>query len=144
MTATTVFESLRLDGGFTFDPASGTMLRVGSTTGWAIAVPGTERIVGRGDLDEEAFAEAFADVVLTYGPDLLAGRYVGGWYSPDRDVYLIELTDVLHIGRDAAIAIGRARGQEAVLDLASGEFVATGGSGDDQAPSSDHTRHDPA
>lgn len=144
MSTLTVFESLKADGGFTFDPAAGTMLRIGSATGWAIAIPGTERIVGHGELDANAFANAFADVVLAYGPDLLAGRYVGGWYSPDRDVFLIELTDILHIGRDAAIAIGRARGQEAVLDLASGECVDTGGCGDDAAPSSDHSGHDPA
>src|SRR3954451_3529774 len=41
-------ELITTDGGFTFDPTRGTLIEIGSTAAYAIAVPGTEHVIGAG------------------------------------------------------------------------------------------------
>lgn len=130
MTTTTLIDTIEANGGFTYDAATDTVLQVGQATGWAIAVPGTERVVGTTGISRDAFAAAFAEIVSAYGDQLAQGRVIGGWYSPERGQYIVELTDLLQIDRDAAIALGTERRQEGIFDLATGEYVETGGHGD--------------
>jgi len=125
-----LLDVLRVDGGFTFDPRTEELVMIGAVTGYAIAVPGTERVVGSGSITRDEFATAFVALVRAYGPLLGAGGCVGGWYSPDRDVYLIEISEIHHVDRDTAVRLGARRNQEAILDLATGEFIPTGGTGD--------------
>lgn len=130
MTTTTLLDTLATDGGFTYDPATDAVLQVGQATGWAIAVPGTERVVGTTGITREAFAAAFADIVTGYGDQLADGAVVGGWYSEDRGQYIVELTEIHKVDKATAVALGIARGQEGIFDLATGEYVETGGHGD--------------
>jgi hypothetical protein len=123
--STGLLDTIVTDGGFTFDPHSGGLLRIGQASGFMVAIPGTEQLLGPADLTREQFATRFA-VLARSAP---AGAYVGGWLSPDRG-FMIELSE-LYADRGRAVALGVARGQEAILDLTTGEFIPTGGHGDD-------------
>jgi hypothetical protein len=114
------------NGGFTYDPAVGHLITVGETTGYAIAVPGTERLIGAEGITREAFAAAFADVVAEYAEAITVdGCVIGGWFSPDRG-YMIELTKIWQtIDRETAIMIGQSSHQDAIFDLATGEEIST-------------------
>lgn len=124
-----MLDALKNDGGFTYDPKKATLVKVGTVNGVAVARPGTERIVGRGDVGREAFASAVADVIEAHGDKLGKGAMLGGWYSPERDAYMVEITDVFP-DRASAVKAGRARNQEGVFDLKTGDYIDTGGSGD--------------
>jgi hypothetical protein len=132
----TLLDTLIADGGFTYDPQAGALVELGSVAGYAIAVPGTERVVGNGSLTDhedaaERFADAFTATVRAYDGQFLAGEWaVGGWYSPERDAYMVEISVIFRGSREAAVALGRARNQEAIFDLATGETIVTGGTGD--------------
>jgi len=122
---------IKRDGGFTYNPRSGGLLEVGKNKGFAVAVPGTEEIVGNGDVDRESFARGVATVLMKHRAAIAKGAVVGGWYSPDRDQYMVELTEI-HPADDraGAIRLGRKRNQEAIFDLATGDTIPTGGTGD--------------
>jgi len=132
-----LLDTLKSDGGFTYVPDTDVL---NPASGYAIAVPGTERIIGNNLITREAFAQAFASVVTdlwqyakpneTFG-DFSVETAVGGWYSEDRGVYMIELTEVWHgMTRAQAVAVGATRDQEAIYDLSTGEEIKTGGRGD--------------
>lgn len=124
-----LLDTLRTDGGFTYDPRGDHLVSIGGEAGYAIAVPGTERVVGSGKITRATFADAFVVIVREYGALLDHDAYIGGWYSQDRDAYLVEVSELWPIDRDSAVALGCARNQEAILDLATGEFIGTGGTG---------------
>jgi len=128
-----LLEAISTNGGFTYDPTTD-HLYDGSTPqhGFAIAVPGTEYVLGDASLTREGFAEAFATVVLNNEYYIASGCVVGGWYSTERGVYMVEITDIFDIDREDAVRIGRLRNQEAIYDLATGEEIPTGGTGDAQ------------
>jgi hypothetical protein len=130
-TASDLVQVITDQGGFTFDPAVGHLITVGSTSGYAIAVPGTEHILGDESITREEFAAAFAEVVAEHAESItLDGCVIGGWLSPGRG-YMIELTKIWHtIDRATAIMIGQSANQEAIFDLATGETISTGGTGD--------------
>jgi len=121
--------ALKADGGFTYNPEKGTLVQVGTVDGVAVARPGTERIVGKGDVSREDFANAVADVIESHGDEFSKGAMLGGWYSEDRDAYMVEVTDVFP-DRASAVKAGRERNQEGVFDLKTGDFIDTGGTGD--------------
>lgn len=118
-----LLDALRTDGGFTFDPSSGRLVNVGERIGWAIARPGTERIIGV-TLDPAAFAGELAVLLDAYAAELADGALIGGWHSPQRDVYMVELTDVYVVGEGQAVLLGALRGQESVFNLGTGAVVA--------------------
>jgi hypothetical protein len=128
------------NGGFTYDPNSGGLLKVGEAKGFAVAVPGTEEIVGEekvnaDDISREDFARGVANVLMKHRDKIANGAVLGGWYSPERNQYMVELTEIMPpYDRDAAIQAGRDRNQEAIFDLATGETIFTGGTGDVQVP----------
>jgi hypothetical protein len=124
-----LLHALKSDGGFTYNPKKGHLVKVGSVDGVAVARPGTEQIVGRGDVSREDFANAVADVIEKHGDHFSKGAMLGGWYSEDRDVYMVEITDVFP-DRASAVKAGRERNQEGVFDLKTGDFIDTGGTGD--------------
>ena len=117
-----LLRALRRNGGFTFDPRTGQTLSIGDTSGFAIALPGTERPVS---LDPDEFTAALADLTNTAEVLLNTTVFVGGWYSTERGIYLIELSEIRLVSRAAAVALGQARQQEAILDMATGEFIST-------------------
>lgn len=124
------------NGGFTWDPKRNTMLKVGEDKGFAVAVPGTEEIVGTekvnaDDITREDFAKGVQKVLMDHWQELADGAVLGGWYSPERNQYMVELTEI-HDGndREGAILAGKQRNQEAIFDISTGETVFTGGSGD--------------
>jgi len=122
---TSLLDVITTDGGFTFDPGTGDLLRVGECTGFMIAIAGTEMRLGPAELTRDQLAARFAALV-SGAP---AGVYVGGWLSPERG-FMIELSELHVCDRASAIAMGMGRGQECILDLATGEFIPTGGNGD--------------
>lgn len=124
--------AIKVNGGFTYDPASNRVLQVGKDKGFAVAVPGTEQVVGRGkNISRDEFARSVARVVMAHQDEINNGAVLGGWYSEDRDIYMVELTDILPADdRAGAIAEGTRRNQEGIFDLSSGDYIATGGTGD--------------
>src|SRR3954468_3859623 len=119
------------NGGFTYDPQADQLITVGSTVGYAIAVPGTEHHFGRKSMTREEFAALFAIVITEWAEEITVdGCVIGGWMSPDRG-YMIELTKIWrHVDRATAIMLGVSSHQEAIFDLATGEEIPTGGRGD--------------
>jgi hypothetical protein len=135
---TDLLETIATNGGFTYDPKADKLYDTGDVEGYAIAIPGTEQIIGGYAVSRETFAQTFADVLTDPGlaEHLATGAVVGGWYSPERGVYMIELTNIVTgLTREEAIAIGQLRNQEAIYDLGTGEEVPTGGTGDAPAAS---------
>src|SRR4051812_6967806 len=130
MITTDLISEIKINGGFTFAPLDDRLIIVGEASGYAIAVPGTEHVIGTGSISREAFAAAVADVVCRYADMIADGVMIGGWYSADRDQYLIELTRIYHVSRAEAISLGEITNQEAIFDLASGEEIPTGGARD--------------
>jgi hypothetical protein len=115
-------ELIDSNGGFTFDPTRGVLIEIGSTEAFAIAVPGTEHVIGSG----ESFVAGVRALTRRYAVEIATRECViGGWYSPEHGHAMIELTEILDVSRAQAIFIGRARQQEAVLDLATGECIDT-------------------
>ena len=115
-------ELIDTDGGFTFDPTRGTLIEVGSTEAYAVGVPGTEHVIGAG----ESFVAAVHALTRRYAVEIADRECViGGWYSPEHGHAMLELTELFDVTRAQAIFIGRARQQEAVLDLLTGECIAT-------------------
>lgn len=117
MLSTSLFDTIVSDGGFTYDVSGDSLVRIGSTSGYAIAIPGTEILLGDVNLTREEFAQRFTALMRKAATS--KGIYVGGWLSPDRG-YMIELSEVHHIDRSSAIALGVDRGQESILDLSTG------------------------
>ena len=127
--AEALIQSIHDSGGFTYDPRTGGLIKVGDVQGVAVAVPHTEQIVGRGaEVSREEFTAGVADVVEKYGDQLGKGAFLGGWYSEERGAYMVELTEVVK-DRSAAIRLGIERNQEGVFDLGTGEYIPTGGTG---------------
>lgn len=129
---TDLLNAITTGGGFTYNPATDLLIEVGSVHGYAIAIPGTERHLGKCGVTREQFAEQFANLLSdplmqVYLKD---GALVGGWYSPEKDVYMIELSDIWDVPRDIAVSVGKYEGQEAIFDLYTGEEIPTGGTGD--------------
>lgn len=135
-TAGNLMDEIQANGGFTWDPKTNGILKVGEAKGFAVAVPGTERIVGvekvsGDDITREDFVKGVADVLQEHWQELADGAVLGGWYSPERNAYMVELSNIVDPSdRDAAIQLGKERNQEAIFDLATGETVFTGGTGD--------------
>ena len=44
--------------------------------------------------------------------------------------YLVELSEIHRVPREQAVRLGTERHQEGILDLATGEYIETGGTGD--------------
>jgi hypothetical protein len=118
-----VLPALVSEGGFTFDVESASLVGIGERRGYAIAIPDSERILGSEDVTTEDLVSAIADLIMEYADALSTGAMVGGWHSTDRNVYMVEISDVITCDRTNAIAIGRMRGQESVFDLSNGECV---------------------
>jgi hypothetical protein len=123
--------TIKTNGGFTYDPKKGGLLEVGKAKGFAVAVPGTEHVVGNEDVSRDDLAKGIASVVMKYGDQIGGGAVLGGYYSEQRKKYMVELTDILppH-DREAAILEGKKRNQEGIFDLATGDYIDTGGTGD--------------
>lgn len=118
-----ILPALIADGGFTFDVQSAELVTIGTRNGYAIALPGTETILGSDDVTTEELISAIADLIMAHADELSTGAMVGGWHSPTRNAYMVEITDVILCDRASAIAIGRTRGQEAITDLSTGETI---------------------
>jgi hypothetical protein len=121
----TIRATLDANGGFTLDPRTGRLLTVGEDSGFAIAVAGTEQIIGDA-LTEEGFRNAFTAAMETVHPvDIDQDAvFIGGWRAPERG-YMIELTKVHHVSRASAILLGVLHDQDAIFDIATGEEIET-------------------
>lgn len=116
-----LYTMLNRDGGFTYDPRNGHAVSVGDVTGYAIAIPRTERPIGsRETLNERNFMGAF---LRTIQDAVAQGRYVGAWHSVDRDAFMIEQTEIWNVDRITAIDLGLQSYQDAILDMATGELI---------------------
>lgn len=116
-----LYSLLNRDGGFTFNPRSGHTVSIGDVTGYAIAVPRTEQILGSSDtLNERNFMSAFLRAIQSV---TATNRYVGAWHSAERDTYMIEQAEIYNVDRLTAIDLGHQSYQEAVLDMATGELI---------------------
>jgi hypothetical protein len=124
-----MIKSMKESGGFTFDPRKDALVKIGSVKGVAVAIPGTETVVGSGNVSRDAFIKGVADVIEKHGEKFANGAMLGGWYSPDRDIYMVEVTEVFP-DRESAILAGKQRNQEGVFDLGTGDYIDTGGTGD--------------
>lgn len=129
-TADKLVHSIKANGGFTYSPKNGRLLRVGKDSGFAVAVPHTEHIVGSGSINRDDFARGVASVVGQYRDEIARGAVLGGWYSEERDAYMVELTHILPANdRAGAVAEGQRRNQEGIFALHTGEYIPTGGTG---------------
>jgi hypothetical protein len=121
---TRLADAIRDNGGFTYHPDTDRILTVGEDAGYAIAIPGTEYIVGdrfTSDVFTDAVNAAF--LAAQDGGYAAEDIHVGGWWSPDRG-YMVELTTVLrNIDRSTAITIGELRDQDAIFHLDTGEEI---------------------
>lgn len=123
------------NSGFTYDPKSGRLLQVGKDKGFAIAVPGTETVVGvekvnADDINRADFARGVAQVIMKHKALIDHGAVVGGWYSPERNQYMVEISQIIPENqKDKAIQLGMDRNQEAIFNLGTGETISTGGTG---------------
>lgn len=123
--------TMRREGGFTYDPVRHKLLRPGiGVKGFAIAEPHTEHLLGSGDITREQFSAAVADLMKANRAHFAHGGKLGGWYDPDRDTFMVELSNIHDVPRDQAIKLGQSRNQVAILDMGSGEFIPTGGTGE--------------
>jgi hypothetical protein len=113
-----LLDELTEQGGFTLDPVTGELLHTGDRDGWVISRAGTERQV-----DPATFAERLPEVMAEWSDAIADGALVGGWYSRERGVYVLDLSDVFDVDRVTALVIGAQRDQEAVFSLATGESV---------------------
>lgn len=133
-------DEIEKNGGFTYNPRTGGLLRVGEAKGFAIAVPGTETVVGEEKVNgkyisREDFAKGVAKIIRAHKAEFAQGAVLGGWYSPERNQFMVELSEIFPPGdREGAIAVGKRRNQEAIFDLSTGETIFTGGSGDAPVP----------
>ncbi len=116
--AAELLDALTRHGGFTYDPHTGHMLNAGDREGWVISRAGTERHVTRDD-----FESTLSRVLADWGEELAGGALLGGWYSPERDVFMVELSDVFDVDRVTALVIAAERDQEAAYNLATGDTV---------------------
>ncbi len=127
--AESLIQSIHDTGGFTYDPRTGGLVKVGTVKGVAVAVPHTEQIVGLGaQVNREEFIGGVADVIQKHGEAMANGAFLGGWFSEERGAYMVELTELIP-DRAKAIALGKARNQEGVFDLSNGDYIDTGGTG---------------
>jgi hypothetical protein len=127
--AESLIQSIHDTGGFTYDPRTGGLVKVGTVKGVAVAVPHTEQIVGMGaQVNREEFIGGVADVIQKHGEAMANGAFLGGWFSEERGAYMVELTELIP-DRTKAIALGKARNQEGVFDLGTGDYIDTGGTG---------------
>jgi hypothetical protein len=131
-----LFNAIEKNGGFTYDPATGGLLETGKSAGYAVAIPGTEEVVGEekvnaDDIKRQDFIDGLKKVIEDHRGQLGNGLVLGGWYSPERNQYMVELSQVLPADdRQGALEIGADRNQESVFDLATGENIIVGGTGD--------------
>jgi hypothetical protein len=134
-----LIKSIQDNGGFSYSPSTGRLLEVGKDKGFAVAVPGTETSVGREQvvngksttISPEDFQKGVAAVIKAHKAEFAQGAVLGGWYSPERNEYMVEVTHILPAeDRAGAIKEGQKRNQEAIFDLATGETISTGGIGD--------------
>lgn len=121
MNVDTLVTAITENGGFTLDLDTARVLQVGQDTGWCIAVPGTERVIGH-DLTANAFTAAVADAMASVPVDDRPDVKIGGWYSPDRG-YMVELTNVFRVDQTTAEIIGDIRDQDAIFDLETGTEI---------------------
>jgi hypothetical protein len=131
-----LFQAIEKNGGFTYDPRTGGLLEAGKSAGYAVAIPGTEQIVGEekvnaDDINREDFVNGLKKIIKEHQGSLGNGMVLGGWYSPERNQYMVELSQILPPDkRQDAIEVGADRNQESVFDLATGENIFVGGTGD--------------
>jgi hypothetical protein len=117
-----LLDALQTEGGFTWDPRRHQRVHVGDRVGYMIAVPGTERLLAPGSMTAADLETALAEMGQAYA-QLGKDAYVGGWYSPERDAYMIEVSKIFDISREAAVRLGHLRGQEAIFDIGTGEEI---------------------
>jgi hypothetical protein len=132
-----LFRAIEKNGGFTYDPRTGGLLEAGKSAGYAVAIPGTEQIVGEekvnaDDINRDDFVNGLKKIIKEHQGQLgNEGMVLGGWYSPERNQYMVELSQILPPDkRQDAIEVGADRNQESVFDLATGENIFVGGTGD--------------
>lgn len=124
MNTDVLLKEVKEQGGFTFDAKKNSLIHVGDTKGFVVARPGTEEIVGHGSVGREEFAQGFANVIEKHYDEIAGGAKIGGWYSSDRDAYMVELSDI-YTDRDTAIKAAQKGHQEALFDIGSGEEIPT-------------------
>lgn len=120
---TRLADAIRDNGGFTYSPTEDRILTVGTDRGFAIAVPGTEYVIGD-RLTADVFTDAVNAAFLTAQANGWDSEdiHVGGWHSQERG-YMVELTTVLRVDRSSAITIGILRDQDAIFCLDTGEEI---------------------
>lgn len=116
------------EGGFTFNPRTKNLVKVGEQAGFAIAVPHTEVTLGQ-NLNHVELLSAIEKVTTKNRVALSQeDHYIGGWTSPERG-FMAELSQISVIPKNRAVAVGTARNQEGILNMKTGEFLDTGGTG---------------
>ena len=111
------------DGGFTYDPNTGTF----PTEGIAVAVPGHSVIATR-----EAFEANDEQIILDYidkmAEDGADDLMIGAWHDTANDEIVLDRVEVV-ADIDEAKRLGADRDEQAVYNLATGEEIPTGGTG---------------
>lgn len=117
LTVPTVSEmetAILVDGGFTYDPLTGSFIRAGrdngkSPTGYMIAVPDT--------------ASDDPEDLITAWETYPFPTYIGGWYNPETQRIDLELSELFPVDLATASRIGRHRNQKAILEMHTGNTI---------------------
>jgi len=111
------------DGGFTYDPDTGTF----PDEGIAVAVPG-HSVIAKRDAFEADPDKFINDYLRQMRDDGVTDTMIGGWYDTANDEVVLDRVQVV-ADRDEAMRLGVSRDEQAVYDLSTGEEIPTGGTG---------------
>lgn len=119
-------------GGFTYDVDTGLFVEIGSRRGYVIAFEGTEHHVGDYDTPYSKVASSIRSAIFNIDQLLDLSYLLGGWYSIERDVFMVEAVEIRNVPKAQAVALAKARNQEGILSIRTGAYVPVGGTGDKQ------------
>ena len=111
------------DGGFTYDPNTGTF----PTEGIAVAVPGHSVIATREAFEADP-RKFINDYMRQMRDDGVEDLMIGGWHDTANDEVVLDRVEVV-ADLDEAKRLGADRDEQAVYNLATGEEIPTGGTG---------------
>jgi hypothetical protein len=105
MNTNSLVQTIRANSGITYDVKSGEI----PSTGWAVSIPGCEKIVDY--LTEDGLQQYIAEHETVLAQP---GNYLGAWFNGDE--WYLDVSRVID-DRSTALELGSQWGQIAVFDL---------------------------
>lgn len=114
---TALRHALQDRGGFTVDPTTGDI----PTTGYAVALPGYERVYPAALLTASDLWSGLQDARIAAHYSAFH-VYYGAWRDPETDLVYLDASIVTEF-RDLALQLAREGSQLAIYDIAAGESI---------------------